>query len=233
MANNKSVFRSSSQATIDVGLRAFMLRVYNIMFLGLGSTALVSYFISTQPNILYTLASGLMWVVFFAQLAMVFVLSARIHKMATSTAHLLFYVFAVLMGVSLAPMIYMYTGVSVFRVFIITSGMFGAMSLYGYTTKKDLSQMGAIMTMGLFGIIFASLINLFFQSSGLSFLISIIAVVVFTGLTAYDTQAIKEIYHESDNQEAAEKKAILGALRLYLDFINLFINLLRLVGDRR
>lgn len=234
MKHNKSVFRtSSSQASIDVGLRAFMLRVYNIMFLGLGTTAVVSYFISTQPNILMSLSGGLMWILFFAQLGIVFFLAGGIHRMAPNTAQILFYVYSMLMGASLAPMLYMYTGESVFRVFFVTAGMFGAMSLYGYTTQKDLSKMGSIMTMGLIGIILASLVNLFFQSSGLSFLISILAVVIFTGLTAYDTQAIKEIYLESDNQEVAERKAILGALTLYLDFINLFVHLLRLLGDRR
>jgi FtsH-binding integral membrane protein len=234
MKQNKSVFRSaSSQVSIDVGLRAFMLRVYNIMFLGLGTTALVSYVISTQQNLLFALSGGLMWIIFFAQLGIVFFLAGRAHRMDTGTAHALFYVYAVLMGLSLAPLLYVYTGESVFRVFFITAGMFGAMSLYGYTTQKDLSKMGSIMMMGLIGVILASLVNIFFKSSGLSFLISLLAVGIFTGLTAYDTQAIKEIYQESDTQDVAEKKAILGALTLYLDFINLFVHLLRLLGDRR
>lgn len=232
--NNKSVLRSSpSHVSVDQGLRAFMLRVYNLMFIGLGVTAVVSYFLMQSPSTLVSLMGGPMWIILFAQLGLVFYFAARLHKMAAQTAKLIFFVYATLMGLSLSPLLYMYTGVSVFRVFLITSATFGSMSLYGYTTKRDLSQMGSLLFMGLIGIIIAGVVNIFMNSSGLSFLISILAVIIFTGLTAYDTQRIKEIYHEADSQEDAERKAVNGALMLYLDFMNLFINLLRLLGDRR
>lgn len=231
---NKTIIRSSSSSVgVDLGLRAFMLRVYNLMFIGLGVTAVVSYFLLQSPSTLMALMGGPMWIILFAQLGLVFYFAARLHNMAAQTAQMIFYVYATLMGLSLSPILYMYTGVSVFRVFLITSATFGAMSLYGYTTKKDLSQMGSILFMGLIGIVIASVVNIFMGSSGLSFLISILAVGIFTGLTAYDTQRIKEIYQEADSQEDAEKKAVNGALMLYLDFMNLFIHLLRLLGDRR
>ena len=174
----------------------------------------------------------LMWVVMLAPLGMVFFLSARIEKMSFTTAQTTFWIFAALMGASLASIFVIYTQTSIVRVFMITAVTFGAMSLWGYTTKKDLSGMGSFLMMGLIGIIVASLVNLFIQSSMMHWVISVIGVLVFTGLTAYDTQKIKEMYLVSDGQVVMGKKAIMGALRLYLDFINLFIMLLHLFGNR-
>jgi len=173
-----------------------------------------------------------MWVVMLAPLGMVFFLSARIEKMSFTTAQTTFWIFAALMGASLASIFVIYTQTSIVRVFMITAVTFGAMSLWGYTTKKDLSGMGSFLMMGLIGIIVASLVNLFIQSSMMHWVISVIGVLVFTGLTAYDTQKIKEMYLVSDGQVVMGKKAIMGALRLYLDFINLFIMLLHLFGNR-
>jgi FtsH-binding integral membrane protein len=163
----------------------------------------------------------------------VFFLSFRIQSMSFSSAQITFWVFAAVMGIGLAPVFLMYTGASVARVFFITSATFGAMSLWGYTTKRDLTGWGSFLFMGLIGIIIASLVNLFMQSSMMEFVISVIGVIIFTGLTAYDTQKIKESYSVSMSGEIAGKAAIMGALRLYLDFINLFLMLLRLLGDRR
>ena len=173
-----------------------------------------------------------MWVVMLAPLGMVFFLSARIEKMSFTTAQTTFWIFAALMGASLASIFVIYTQTSIVRVFMITAVTFGAMSLWGYTTKRDLSGMGSFLMMGLIGIIVASLVNLFIQSSMMHWVISVIGVLVFTGLTAYDTQKIKEMYLASDGQVVMGKKAIMGALKLYLDFINLFIMLLHLFGNR-
>ena len=168
-----------------------------------------------------------------APLGFVFYLSARVHKMSLSSAQITFWIFSAIMGLSLASIFIVYTQASIARVFFISSGTFAAMSLYGYTTKKDLTKLGGFLFMGLIGIIIASLVNLFFQSSAVHFAISVIGVLVFVGLTAYDTQRIKEMYYAGDSESARGKKALMGALRLYLDFINLFIMLLRLFGQRR
>jgi hypothetical protein len=175
----------------------------------------------------------LMWVVFLAPLGFIFFLSAKMQTMSFATAQTVFWLFAGVMGLSLASIFVVYTQTSIARVFFITAGMFGAMSLYGYTTKKDLSGWGSLLFMGLFGIIIAMVVNIFLQSSALQFAISVIGVIVFTGLTAYDTQKIKEIYLVSDSEAVRGKKAIMGAVRLYLDFINLFIMLMHLLGQRR
>jgi hypothetical protein len=177
--------------------------------------------------------SPLQWVVMLAPLGMVFYLSFRINKMSLSTAQITFWIFATLMGLSLASIFIVYTGASITRVFFICSATFGAMSLYGYTTKRDLTAIGGFLIMGLFGIIIASIVNLFMQSPVMYFAISIIGVIVFVGLTAYDTQKIKNMYYAADSESLSGKKAIMGALTLYLDFINLFIMLLRLFGQRR
>jgi FtsH-binding integral membrane protein len=174
-----------------------------------------------------------MWVVIFAPLAMVFFLSFRINSLDAGTARLLFFIYAGILGISLATIFIAYTQASIARVFFISAAAFGALSLYGYTTKRDLSAMGAFMIMGLIGIIIASLVNLFLKSSGLDFAISVIGVLVFAGLTAWDTQKIKSMYDASDDSQSAGRKAVMGALSLYLDFINLFLMLLRLFGDRR
>lgn len=226
--------RVAEQAGIDLGLRNYMLRVYNYMALGLALTGLVAFYAAESPGLMMAIfGSPLKWLVMFAPLGMVVFLSARIGSLSTGTAQILFWAYAGLMGLSLSIFFLVFTGESVARLFFITASVFGAMSLYGYTTRKDLTAFGSFLTMGLMGIVIASLVNLFLQSSGMQMLISTIGVLVFTGLTAYDTQQIKESYFESDGQEITTKKAILGALNLYLDFVNLFISLLYIFGDRR
>lgn len=222
---------------IDEGLRAYMLRVYNYMAAGLAITGVVAFAMATyaMSNPAFAQAvygSALKWLIMLAPLGMVFYLSARIHKMSVSGAQTAFWVFAALMGASLSSIFLVYTGSSIARVFFITAAAFGGLSLYGYTTHKDLSGWGSFLFMGLIGIIIASIVNLFLASSALQFAISVIGVLVFAGLTAYDTQQIKEMYYEGDSTAVAGRKSIMGALRLYLDFINLFIMLLSLFGGR-
>jgi FtsH-binding integral membrane protein len=225
--------RGVIDADIDVGLRSYMLRVYNFMAAGLGLTGLVAFMaVSTG---LYQRIAGtpLMWVVMLAPFAAVMFLSFRIHKMSLGAAQATFWTYAGLMGLSLAGIFLVYTGASVARVFFISSATFLAMSLYGYTTKRDLSRFGSFLMMGVLGIVLASLVNIFLASSGLQFVISIVGVLLFTGLTAYDTQRIKEVYFAGSSAEAQGKMALMGALTLYLDFINLFVMLLNLTGQRR
>jgi hypothetical protein len=174
----------------------------------------------------------LKWVVMLAPLGFVFFLSARIHKMAASTAQLTFWVFAAVMGLSLASIFLAFTGESVAKVFFITAGAFAGLSLLGYTTKKDLSGFGTFLFMGLIGIIIASVVNMFLASAAMQWIISVAGVLVFAGLTAYDTQQIKNMYNEADDGEVVKKKSIMGALRLYLDFLNMFLFLLQLFGNR-
>jgi len=173
------------------------------------------------------------WLVILAPLGLVMAMSYGVNKMAFGTLQLVFWLYAGLMGLSMAMVFLVFTGASIARVFFITAGTFAAMSLYGYTTRRDLSQFGSFLFMGLIGIIIASLVNIFLVSSALQFAISVIGVIVFTGLTAWDTQQIKEMYYAADDREVAGKKAIMGALRLYLDFINLFMMLMQLLGNRR
>ena len=221
-------------ADIDVGLRQYMLKVYNYMASGLALTGAVAYSVSTSQTAMQVIfGTPLFWVVALAPLSMVLFLSARLQALKASTAQALFWVFAGLMGLSLASIFIQFTGLSITRVFFITAGTFAAMSLYGYTTKRDLSGFGSFLFMGLIGIIIASVVNIFLQSPALYFVISAVGVLVFVGLTAYDTQAIKSMYREADTAEVHGKKAVMGALRLYLDFINLFIMLLHLFGERR
>lgn len=225
---------AAEQALIDEGLRAYMLRVYNYMASGLLLTAIVAYFVANTPAVTQVIfGTPLKWVVMLAPLAFVMVLSFGIEKMRFSTAQLVYWVYAAVMGASMASILLVFTGASVARVFFITAATFGAVSLYGYTTKADLSKFGTFLFMGLIGIILASLVNIFLASSALQFAISVIGVLVFTGLTAYDTQRIKELYFEHDDGETAGKKALMGALTLYLDFINLFVMLMQLFGARR
>ena len=224
-------------ADIDAGLRAYMLRVYNLMALGLGITGLAAYataMLATNMPSLGTALYGspLKWVVMLAPLGMVFFLSARIEKMSVSAAQTTFWVFAGLMGLSLSSIFLVYTGASITQTFFITAASFGALSLYGYTTKKDLSAMGSFLMMGLFGLIIAMVVNIFLQSPMMQFVISGLGVLIFAGLTAYDTQQIKSMYYEGDTDDSAGRKAIMGALRLYLDFINLFMFLLHFLGNR-
>jgi FtsH-binding integral membrane protein len=221
-------------AAIDVGLREYMLKVYNYMASGLALSGLVAAGVARSEAAMQAIfGTPLVWVVMLAPIGMVFFLSARIHAIKAGTAQALFWVYAAMMGLSLASVFVVFTGVSITRVFFITAGTFAAMSLYGYTTKRDLSGFGSFLFMGLIGIVIAGLVNIFLQSAALQFVISVIGVLVFVGLTAYDTQAIKSVYLESDDAETHGKKAIMGALKLYLDFINLFIMLLHLFGERR
>jgi FtsH-binding integral membrane protein len=239
-------------AGIDQGLRSYMLQVYNLMGIGLavtGFAALAIVYLATTndaslaaaqlPNgkMLTNLGvalygSPLRWVVMLAPLAAVFFLSFRIEKMSVAAAQTTFWVYAALVGVSLSSIFLVYTTGSIVQTFFITAASFGALSLYGYTTKRDLSGMGSFLFMGLIGIILASLVNIFLASSALQFAISAIGVLVFAGLTAYDTQNIKEMYYEGDAADTYGRKAIMGALRLYLDFINMFMFLLQFLGNR-
>ena len=224
----------AAAAEIDVGLRSYMLRVYNYMASGLALTGLVAYVAANTPALMQAIyGTPLMWLVMLSPLAFVLFLSFRIHRIRASTAQLVFWLFSGVMGLSLASIFIIYTQTSIARVFFITAGTFAAMSLYGYTTKKDLSGWGSFLFMGLIGIIIAMVVNMFIASPALYFAISVIGVLVFVGLTAYDTQRIKEMYLASDTAEISSKKAIMGALRLYLDFINLFVMLLALLGQRR
>ena len=224
----------AAAADIDVGLRAYMLQVYNYMASGLALTGAVAYGVSTSPAFLQAIyGTPLKWVVMLAPLGLVFFLSARIHSLKASTAQALFWVYAALVGLSLASIFVLYTGTSIARVFFITSGVFAALSLYGYTTKRDLSAFGSFLMIGLFGIIIASVVNIFLASTALQFVISVVGVLVFAGLTAYDTQKIREIYNEMDSSEVHGKKAIMGALSLYLDFLNMFLMMMHLFGERR
>jgi FtsH-binding integral membrane protein len=218
---------------VDQGLRAYMLRVYNYMMLGLGLTGAVAYAVASSPaiqNVIF--GSGLMWLFILAPIGLVLLLSFRIQKMSFASAQLTYWAYAALNGIALSTIFLAYTGESIARVFFITAATFGALSLYGYTTKRDLSGWGSFLFMGLIGIIIAAVVNMFLASSALQFAISVIGVLVFAGLTAYDTQQIKEMYYAVDDSEIAGKKAIMGALRLYLDFLNMFIMLMQLFGNR-
>lgn len=241
-----------ADAAIDEGLRAYMIRVYNLMALGLaitGIAALGTVMLATTNDPSAAVAqlgngkmltglgaalygSPLRWVVMLAPLAMVFFLSFRVEKMSLSAAQTTFWAFAAVMGISLSSIFLVYTGASIVQTFFITATAFLSLSLWGYTTKRDLSGWGSFLIMGVFGLILAMLVNIFLQSSALQFAVSAIGVLVFAGLTAYDTQQIKEMYYEGDGALAAGRKAIMGALRLYLDFINMFMFLLQFLGNR-
>ncbi|HEY2137986.1 MAG TPA: Bax inhibitor-1/YccA family protein [Xanthobacteraceae bacterium] len=237
-------------AVIDAGLRAHMIRVYNYMAGGVALTGVVAWLAYQAAGGDAIMVSGravsgltpfgqaifsgpLMWVLLLAPLGLVFFLSYRIGQMQATTARLLFFVYAALLGLSLASVFLVYTQASLARVFFITAASFGALSLWGYTTQRNLDAMGSFMVMGLFGIIIAMLVNIFLKSSGLDWAISVLGVVIFAGLTAWDTQRIKEFYSPMDDGTVAGRKAVMGALTLYLDFINMFLFLLRLFGDRR
>ena len=239
----------------DEGLRAYMIRVYNYMGVGLLITGVVAYLFYTMAvtqdpaDAAVKLKNGLMltamgkaiyiswlrWVIAFSPLIIVFLFAARINQMSTSTAQTVFWAFSALMGLSLSSIFVIYTSTSIARIFFITAATFGSVSLWGYTTKRDLTQMGSFMMMGLIGIIIAAVVNIFLASSALQFAISVLAVVIFTGLTAYDTQTLKNNYptYAQGGEETLGRTAIMGALNLYLDFINIFIALLQLFGDRR
>jgi FtsH-binding integral membrane protein len=234
----------TTDTSIDEGLRAYMLQVYNYMGLGLAITGVVAYLVfsmATQSiggHIVLTsfgqtiFHSPLRYVIWLAPLGMVFFMSARINEMSLSAAQTTFWIYAALMGLSLSSIFLVYAHGSIARVFFITAAMFGSLSLWGYTTRKDISAWGSFLFMGLIGIILAIVLNIFLASSALHFAISVAGVLIFAGLTAYDTQTIKELYYAGDGQLVAGRKAIIGALNLYLDFINMFIMLLRLFGSR-
>ena len=221
-----------SPLAIDAGLRAYMLRIYNYMAAGVGLTAAVAW-LTYQLTGPAFLESPLMWVFILAPLGLVFFIGARINTLPAGTARLLFFVYAALVGVSLSILLHIYTSSSITRVFFIAAAMFGALSVFGYSTRRDLSGLGSFLFMGLIGVIVASLVNLFLRSTGLDWLISIVGVGVFAGLTAYDTQRIKAMYDNKDDETTTGRKSVIAALSLYLNFINLFMMLLRLLGGRR
>ena len=233
--------RAQTGEMIDQGLRAYMLKVYNLMALGLAITGVAAYLsfqlafangeLTAFGQAIYV--SPLKWVVILAPLALVFFLSFRINTMTVAAAQTTFAVYAALVGLSLSSIFLIYTGQSVVQTFFVTAASFGALSLYGYTTKRNLSAMGSFLIMGLFGLIIASIVNIFLASSAVQFAISVLGVLIFAGLTAYDTQRIKELYLEADDVAVAGRKAIMGALTLYLDFINLFMFLLQFMGNRK
>lgn len=232
---------SRTDGDIDQGLRSYMLRVYNYMAIALaltGVAALGTFSLAVQDGQLTQLGvtlytSPLRWVVMLAPLAMVFFLSFRINSMSVGAAQLAFWVYSAMVGISLSTIFLVYTQQSITQTFFVTAAAFGALSLYGYTTKRDLSAMGSFLIMGVFGLIIASLVNLFLQSSALQFAISAIGVLVFAGLTAYDTQKIKGMYDYVANDETMMgRTAIMGALSLYLDFLNMFLFLLQFLGNR-
>ena len=237
----RDVKAKSSAGEIDLGLKAYMNKVYTFMAVGLALTGVIAHLTSTMAfdfrtntmtafgNAIY--GSPLAFIIMLAPLGFIIALNMGIAKMKESTVQVLFWAFAAVMGLSLSSIFIQYTGESIARVFFITAGAFGALSLYGYTTKKDLSGWGSFLFIGLIGILIASIVNIFVASSALQFGISVIGVLVFAGLTAYDTQRIKAMYFDNSGQEG--KKAIMGALTLYLDFINLFIMLIQLFGQRR
>lgn len=236
---------AATAAAFDEGLRAYMLKVYNYMVVGLVLTGAVAFAVINVPAISsifflkvqtsYGVATQLTilgWIALFAPLLFVWVFASRLHSMDPNTAQTLFWVYAGLMGLALAPIVAVYTSMSIAKVFFMTAATFGAMSLYGYTTKRDLTRWGSFLMMGLIGIIIAMVVNIFLASPALHFAISVIGVLVFVGLTAYDTQRIKSMYAAADGTAVMTRKAIMGALQLYLDFVNLFLMLLMLFGNR-
>jgi FtsH-binding integral membrane protein len=238
---------SDRAAAVDAGLRAHMIRVYNYMATAVALTGVVAWFtfqaavVTNEAGAItgltafgQTIFSGpLMIVLMLGTLGLVFFLSFRIHTLQYTTALTIFMVYAALLGVTLSSIFMVYTGASITRVFFISAAAFGALSLWGYTTQRDLTAMGSFLIMGLFGLIIAMVVNIFLKSSGLDFIISAAGVLIFAGLTAWDTQKIKEMFDSRDDSQSSGRKAVMGALSLYLDFINLFLMLLRLVGDRR
>ena len=258
----KSAYQTRQQSRvqeIDHGLRAYMLRVYNFMAAGLALTGAVAWFAAQSGAYIWMAQTGMIWIAFLAPLALVFYFSFRLHAMSVQKAQTVFWIYAALMGLSLGGIFLVYTGESIARTFLVTAAAFGALSIYGYTTKRDLSPMGTFLMISLFGIIIGLLVNFFLQSPALHFALSVIGVLVFAGLTAYDTQQIREMYYlggrmarfsigagrlsggslsggnpaDADIEHMRGKMAVLGALRLYLDFINMFIFLLHLFGGQR
>jgi FtsH-binding integral membrane protein len=234
-SDRKTMTRAQAEAAeIDVGLRKYMLGVYNYMASGVALTGIVALLVASSPAALQLIfGTPLKWVVLLAPVGLVLFLSFRVHHMQSSTAKVLFWLYAGLMGASLASIFVVYTGTSIARTFFVSAAAFAGLSLWGYTTKKDLSVFGTFLVMGLIGLIIASLVNIFLQSSMMQFVISAAGVLIFAGLTAFDTQKIKEMYWEGDDGETAAKKSVMGALTLYMDFINLFLFMLRFMGVMR
>jgi uncharacterized protein len=227
-----------TQAEVDQGLRSYMLGIYNMMVLGVALTGLVAYAIGELGflNSLFFNEMGrptiLMWVAIFAPVGVALFFGRIIQNMSTVGAQAVFFAFAALMGLSMSMIFMVYTGTSIAKVFFITAAMFGALSLYGYTTKKSLSGLGTFLFMGVIGLLIAMVVNIFLKSSVMAFIISVVGVLVFAGLTAYDTQKLKEMYLYNNDRSSLGKMAVYGALTLYLDFINMFQFLLSLFGDR-
>lgn len=234
--------KTQTGTVIDADLRDYMLKVYNFMAGGLAVTALAAYiclntpllrlFFSVSPSGQINM-SVISWLLLFAPFAMIFAFGWVLNRGSLQQVQGVFWGFSALMGISLTPVLVAYTGASVARIFLITAAMFGSMSIYGYTTKKDLSSIGSFVIMGVWGLIIASLVNIFFKSPGLSYAISVLTVLAFTVLTAYDTQKIRQMYMAGDMSDTLTRKAIAGALALYMDFINMFLALLHLFGERR
>ncbi|MCM1324464.1 MAG: Bax inhibitor-1/YccA family protein [Acetobacter sp.] len=239
MIEDREVASYSNAQVVDEGLRSYMLKIYNYMAGGLAITGIISYFIASNPSILRlfitpTGYSAFGWLALLAPLIMIFAFSWVINRGTLAQVQATFWGFSVLMSISLAPIFLIYTGASIARVFLITSATFGALSLYGYTTKKDLSGWRSFLMIGLIGLIIATVVNFFMQSPGLYYALSYVGIFIFAGLTAYDTQNLKNLYYQNGmNGDTADRIAISGALSLYLDFINMFLYLLRLMGDRR
>jgi FtsH-binding integral membrane protein len=234
---NRASFASSATkaTTYDSSLRDYMVSVYNFMAIALGISGLVAFFVGSSPSLMQLFfGSGLSIVVMFAPLLFVIFFGFKLKSISAAQAKNYLWIYSALMGLSMAAIFAIYTGTSIARTFFIAASTFGAMSLYGYTTKKDLTAIGSFMFMGLIGIIIASIVNIFLKSSALEFAISIIGIFVFIGLTAYDTQRIKQSYYQfSGNSEMTSKMAVIGALNLYMDFINLFLMMLRFFGERK
>jgi len=225
---------ASRTTTYDAGLRDYMIQVYNKMGIALAISGLVAFLVASSPALMQIVFGPLHILFVLAPLGFVIYFSVKLHSMSAAKAKNCLYLFAGLMGVSLSSLLIVYTGESVAKAFFITASVFGSMSLYGYTTKKDLTSWGSFLFMGIIGILIASLVNLFLGSPALGFAVSVLAVLIFTALTAYDTQKIKQVYYQTGgNSEMADKAATMGALSLYMDFINIFIHLLHLFGNRR
>lgn len=243
---NRPTVEAQAQSTaVDQGLRSYMLKVYNYMASGVLLTAIISYFAGTSEAFLGMIISqnaagqyglnGLGWLITFAPIAMVLVLGFRAHKMSAQGVQMAFWAYAALMGLSLFSIFLAYTGESIMRVFFVTAATFGLLSIYGYSTKKDLTSWGTFLFIGIWAVFLTTLVNVFFlKASGLQLILSYVGVVLALGLTAYDTQRIKATYYQTQyDTEGTKKAAALGALQLYFDFIYLFINLLQIMGDRR
>jgi uncharacterized protein len=234
----------ADQASFDVGLRAHMIRVYNYMASGLALSGIVAFALFSSPELagmFFQISprgavvglNGLGWVAILAPMGLLLLTSFRGASMSVGAIQAVYWAVTALMGVSLSLLLFRYTGASVARTFFVTAASFGALSLYGYTTKRDLTAMGKFLFMGVIGLILASLVNMFFPSGTMSFIISAAGVLIFSGLIAYDTQKIKEQYAEAYGSDVAEKMAIFGALSLYLDFVNLFQFLMSFMGQNR